>query len=165
MIFALPMFTLFHVAISVLGIIAGLVAVGGLIAGARLDGWTAFFLATTIVTSVTGFFFPFTEISPAHMVGGVSLVVLAACVAALYWKRLAGGWRATYVLTAVAALYLNVFVLVVQLFAKTPALAQLAPTQQETPFAVTQALLFALFVWLGWAALRGFRTRRAVAGT
>ena len=160
MIFDLPMFTLIHVVISVLGIITGLVVVGGLMAGARMDGWTAFFLATTILTSVTGFGFPFTKVSPPHVVGAISLVVLAVCLAARYWNQMEGGWRTTYVVTAVAALYLNVFVLVVQLFAKTPALAQLAPTQQEAPFAVTQALVLALFVWIGWAAVRSFRPGR-----
>jgi hypothetical protein len=159
MMFDLPMFTLIHVVISVLGIVAGLVVVGGLIAGARLDGWTAFFLATTILTSVTGFGFPFTKISPPHIVGALSLVVLAVCLAARYWKQLAGRWRATFVITAVLALYFNVFVLIVQLFVKTPALAQLAPTQQEVPFAVTQALVLALFVWLGWTALGAFGER------
>jgi len=160
MIFDLPMFTLIHVVISVLGIITGLVVVGGLMAGARMGGWTAFFLATTILTSVTGFGFPFTKVSPPHVVGAISLVVLAVCLAARYWNQMEGGWRTTYVVTAVAALYLNVFVLVVQLFAKTPALAQLAPTQQEAPFAVTQALVLALFVWIGWAAVRSFRPGR-----
>jgi len=160
MIFDLPMFTLIHVVISVLGIISGLVVAGGLMAGARMDGWTAFFLATTILTSVTGFGFPFTKVSPPHVVGAISLVVLAVCLAARYAKQLEGGWRTTYVVTAMAALYLNVFVLVVQLFAKTPALAQLAPTQQQAPFAVTQALVLALFVWIGWAAVRGFRMGR-----
>jgi len=158
--FDLPMFTLIHVVISVLGIIAGLVVVGGLMAGARMDGWTVFFLVTTILTSVTGFGFPFTKVLPPHVVGAISLVVLAVCLAARYLKRLEGGWRSTYVVTAVTALYLNVFVLVVQLFVKTPPLAQLAPTQQEAPFAVTQALVLALFVWMGWAAVRGFRTWR-----
>ena len=157
MIFDLPMFTLIHVVISILGIVAGLVVVGGLMAGARLDGWTAFFLATTILTSATGFGFPFTKVGPPHVVGALSLVLLAVCLAARYWKQLGGRWRATYVVTAVAALYFNVFVLVVQLFVKTPPLAQLAPTQKEAPFAVTQALVLALFVWLGWAAVRGFR--------
>ena len=160
MIFDLPMFTLIHVVISVLGIITGLVVVGGLMAGARMGGWTAFFLATTILTSVTGFGFPFTKVSPPHVVGAISLVVLAVCLAARYWNQMEGGWRTTYVVTAVAALYLNVFVLVVQLFAKTPPLAQLAPTQQEPPFAVTHALVLALFVWIGWAAVRGFRLGR-----
>ena len=128
---------------------------------ARGDGWTAFFLVTTILISVTGFGFPFTKISPPHVVAALSLVVLAVCLVARYWKQLAGAWRPTYVTTAVAALYLNVFVLVVQLFVKTPPLAQLAPTQQEAPFAVTQAVVFFLFVWLEWAALRGFRVTRA----
>lgn len=160
MIFDLPMFTLIHVVISVLGIISGLVVVGGLMAGARLEGWTAFFLATTLFTSLSGFGFPFTQVSPAHIVGAISLVVLAVCLAARYWKHLEGPWRATYVITAVTALYLNTFVLVVQLFVKTPPLAQLAPTQQEPPFAVTQVLILALFVYLGWAALRGFRPTR-----
>ena len=146
MMFDLPMFTLIHVVISVLGIFAGLVVVGGLMAGARLDGWTGLFLVTTILTSVTGFGFPFTKVGPPHVVGAISLVVLAVCLAALYWKRLQGGWRATYVITAVAALYLNVFVLVVQLFGKTPALAQLAPTQQEPPIAVQKAQVMASVV-------------------
>ena len=160
MIFDVPTFTLIHVLISVVGIISGLVVVGGLMAGARLEGWTALFLATTTLTNVTGFGFPTAAVSPAQIVGGLSLVVLAACLAARYWMKLAGGWRTTYVVTAVVATYLNVFVLVVQLFAKTPALAQLAPTQHEPPFALTQALVLALFVWLGWAAVRGFRAAR-----
>ena len=160
MIFDLPMFTLIHVVISILGIIAGLVVVGGLIGGARLDGWTALFLAATILTSATGYGFPTAKVTPAQIVGGVSLAILAVCLAARYWKRLEGGWRTTYVVSAVAALYFNVFVLVVQLFAKTPALAQLAPAQQEPPLVVTQFLVLALFVWLGWAALRGFRTAK-----
>lgn len=160
MFFDLPMVTLIHVVISVLGIISGLVVVGGLLAGARLHGWTAIFLATTILTSVTGFGFPIAQVSPALVVGTISLLVLAACVAARYWKRLQGGWLAIFVVTVVAAVYLNVFVLVVQLFSKTPLLALLTPTQQEAPFVVTQALVLALFVWLGWAALRAFRTGR-----
>jgi hypothetical protein len=163
MIFDLPIYTLIHVVISVLGIVAGLVVVGGLMGGARLGSWTALFLLMTILTSVTGFGFPATGVSPAQVVGGISLVVLAVCLAALYWKRLAGGWRATFVITAVTALYLNVFVLLVQLFAKTPPLMQLAPTQQEAPFAVTQALILVLFVWLGRAALRGSRDRQVGA--
>jgi hypothetical protein len=158
--FDLPIFTLIHVIISVTGIMAGLVVLGGLMAGARLDGWTAFFLLTTSLTSITGFGFPASAITPAHVVGGLSLVVLAGCLAARYWMKLERGWRTAYVVSAVVATYLNVFVLVVQLFVKTPALAQLAPTQQEAPFALTQAAVLGLFVWLGWAALRGFRVAR-----
>jgi hypothetical protein len=151
------MFTLVHVVLSILGIISGCVVVGGLVAGARLNGWTAFFLATTILTSATGFGFRFTVVTPAHIVAVMSLVVLAVCLVARYWKKLEGRWRATYVVTAVATVYLNVFVLVAQFFEKTPALLQLAPAQQGPHFAVTQALVVAFFVWLGRAALRGFR--------
>lgn len=157
MLISLPLFTLIHVVLSVLGIIAGLVVVGGLLAGTRLDGWSAFFLGTTVVTSVTGFGFPTKMVSPAQVVGVLSLLVLALCLAARYWKQLQGRWRATYVVSTVLALYLNVFVLVVQLFAKTPALAQLAPTQQEPPFAVTQGLVLLLFAWIGRTSLRTFR--------
>ena len=154
------MFTLVHVVLSILGIVSGCVVVGGLVAGARLDGWTALFLAATILTSVTGFGFRFTVVTPAHIVAVVSLVVLAACLAARYWKKLEGGWRTTYVVTAVTALYLNVFVLVAQVFEKTPALLELAPAQQGPYFAGTQAFVLAFFVWLGRAALRGFRPPR-----
>jgi hypothetical protein len=160
MVVDLPTFTLIHVVISVVGIVAGLVVVGGLMAGARLDLWTAMFLACTVFTSVSGFGFPSNVIAPAHVVGVLSLLLLALCLAARYWKQMNRRWRTTYVVTAVTALYLNVFVLVVQLFTKTPPLAQLAPTQSEAPFAITQALVFALFAWLGWAALRGFRVPR-----
>ena len=155
--FELPMFTLVHVVISLLGIVAGLVVAGGLAAGARLDRWTALFLATTVLTSVTGYGFPATKVLPSHVVGAISLLVLAACLFARYAKQMAGAWRSIYVVTAVTALYLNVFVLVAQLFNKTPALAQLAPTQQEPPFFVTQLLILVLFAVLGRAALRGFR--------
>jgi len=150
----LSIFTFVHVVASVVGIFAGLVVVGGLIAGARLRGWTALFLITTIYTSVSGFGFPFTKVLPPHIVGALSLVVLAACLVALYWKRLVGRWRTVYVVTAVVATYLNCFVLVVQLFSKTPALIQLAPKQQELPFVLTHALILALFIWLGRAAVR-----------
>ena len=160
MIFDLPTFTLIHVVISVVGIVSGLVVLGGLTAGARLDGWTALFLATTMLASITGFGFPAATVTPAHVVGALSLLLLAIALAARYWLKLAGTWRTIYVVTALVATYLNVFVLVVQLFVKTPALAQLAPTQQEAPFALTQAVVLGLFVWLGWAAVRGFRPAR-----
>jgi hypothetical protein len=117
-----------------------------------------------VFTSLSGFGFPATaSISPAQVVGAISLAVLAVCVAARYWKQLEGRWRQTYVVTAVVALYLNVFVLVVQLFAKTPPLAQLAPTQREAPFAVTQALVLLMFVWIGWSAARTARGSRSIA--
>ena len=117
----------------------------GLLTAKRLDGWTSLFLVTTIATSVTGFFFPFHGITPAIIFGIISLVLLGAAVIARYARHLAGGWRWIYVVTAMLALYLNVFVLIVQLFQKVPALKALAPTQSEAPFAVAQLLTLALF--------------------
>jgi hypothetical protein len=154
------MFTLVHVAISLLGIITGLVVVGGLMAGSRRDGVTAAFLVTTVLTNGTGFGFASERLLPSHVVAVLSLVLLAVCVVARYVKELRGGWRRTFVITAVAALYFNVFVLVVQLFAKTPQLAALAPTQSEPPFALTQLLVLVIFVWLGRASVRGFSAAR-----
>ena len=155
----LPTFTLIHVLLSVIGIVTGLVAAGGLTAGALLRGWTGLFLATTVLTNATGFGFPFVKVGAPHIVGAISLVVLAVSLAALYWKRLAGGWRAAYVFTAVVALYLNVFVLVVQLLAKIPMLKALAP-QGSPAFGGTHLVVLGLFVWLGWAAVKGFRSAR-----
>lgn len=157
MIFDLPTFTLIHVVLSIAGIVTGLVAVGGLVAGARLDGWIGTFLVTTILTNATAFGFPFTQLLPSHIVAGLSLVVLAVALAARYWKGLAGAWRPTFVVTSVIALYFDVFVLFVQLFQKTPALTVLAPGQQGPAFAITQLLVVALFVLLGRVAVKGFR--------
>lgn len=108
--------TLVHVAISLAGILSGLVVLFGLIGGKRLDGWTAVFLSTTIATSVTGFFFPFHGVTPGIVIGILSLIVLAIAVVARYQRQMAGGWRKTYVISSALALYFNVFVLVVQLF-------------------------------------------------
>ena len=152
-------FTLVHVLLSLAGIASGLVVLHGMLKGEPRGQWTMLFLVTTILTSISGFGFPFAKLLPSHVTGVISLVVLAVALFALYGFRLAGPWRWVYVVASMAALYLNVFVLVVQLFVKTPPLAQLAPTQQEAPFAFTQALVLALFVWLGWSALRGFRAR------
>jgi len=153
----LSIFTFVHVGISLLGILSGLVVVFGMISGKRLDGWTRFFLSTTVLTSVTGFFFPFKGITPGDVVGILSLLVLALAILARYRRQLAGGWRQTYVISAVVALYFNVFVLVVQLFEKVPALTALAPKQSEPPFVVTQVVVMALFVALAIAAVKKFR--------
>src|SRR6267142_6322157 len=142
-------FTVVHTAISLIGIVSGVVVMFGLLGGKQRDKWTALFLLTTVLTSVTGFLFPFDHLLPSHKVGILSLVVLAVAIPARYLFHLAGGWRRTYVLTAVLALYLNVFVLVVQLFLKVPALKALAPTQQELPFVVVQVIVLAIFIWLG----------------
>ncbi len=156
MIFGLTTFTLIHVVLSLVGIFAGFVVAGGLAAGRRLDSWTGVYLFTTVLTSVTGFGFAFARLLPSHVVGIISLVVLALVIVARYLKHLTGAWRGIYVVGAVLALYLNVFVLVVQLFTRLPALVAAAPTQKEPPFLVTQLLVLALFVWLGRAALKGF---------
>ena len=149
-------FTLVHVVLSLVGIVAGLIIVFGMFASKKLDGWTTLFLATTVLTSVTGFFFPFDHILPSHIVGIISLVVLAIAILALYALRLAGPWRWIYVVSAVVALYLNVFVGVVQAFQKLPPLASLAPTQSEPPFLIAQAVVLVIFVGLGIAAVRSF---------
>jgi hypothetical protein len=158
MIFGITTFTVIHVVVSLVGIVAGLVVAGALVAGKQLDGWTGVFLVTTIATSATGFGFPFTTFLPSHAVGIISLVVLAGVVVALYVKQLRGAWRGVYVVGSVLALYLNVFVLLTQLFRRLPALIVAAPHQAEPPFLVTQLLVLALFIWLGWAAVKGFRT-------
>jgi hypothetical protein len=156
MIVDVTTFTLIHVALSLVAIIAGLVVVGGLAAGKRLDGWTGVFLVTTVLTNVTGFGFPFATFLASHGVGIVSLVILPIVIYARYGKHLSGAWRRVYVVGGVFVLYLNVFVLLAQLFRRLPALIVAAPTQQEPPFLVTQLGALALFVWLGRAALKGF---------
>ena len=150
-------FTALHVVISVTGIVSGLVVMWGMLARRRLDRWTAVFLATTAATSVTGFLFPFQGFTPAIGVGIISLVVLAVALLARYAGHLAGAWRWIYVVTASVALYFNVFVLVVQLFRRVPALKTLAPTQSEPPFAVIQFIVLVLFVVLAIAASIRFR--------
>jgi hypothetical protein len=156
----LQTFTVVHTALSLIGIVSGLVVVMDLLGGKQRGKWTALFLLTTVLTSVTGFLFPFDHLLPSHKVGMISLVALAIAILARYPMHLAGGWRRTYVLSAVLSLYLNVFVLVVQLFLKVPSLRALAPTQQEPPFFVAQLIVLALFIWLAIAAVKGFREDR-----
>lgn len=153
----LPTYTLIHVVLSLIGIIAGLVVVGGLMAGVRFSRWIGLFLAATVLTNVTGFGFPFVTFLPSHIVGALSLLVLAVAIAALYWKHLTGVWRHVFVVLSVLALYLNVFVLLAQIFQKIPVLAILAPNPQAPAFAATQLLVLVFFIGLGWAAVRGFR--------
>jgi hypothetical protein len=155
--FDITTFTLIHVVLSLVGIFAGLIVAGGFVAGKRLDGWTGVFLVSTVLTNVTGFGFPFVSLLPSHIVGVISLIVLAVVIAARYWKHLTGAWHGVFVVGAVLALYLNIFVLLTQLFLRLPALIAAAPTQKEPPFLVTQLVVLALFIWLGQAARRGFR--------
>ena len=150
-------FTIIHVVLSLIGIISGIIVAAGLLSSKRLDGWTILFLVSTLLTSVTGFGFPVERLLPSHVVGAISIVVLAVALYARYLRLMAGSWRPIYVVTAIAALYLNVFVLVVQLFLKVPALNALAPTQSEPPFAVAQLVVLAAFVVLGIATVKRFR--------
>lgn len=149
-------FTLLHTVLSLVGIATGLIVAFGMLANARLDGWTAIFLATTVLTSVTGFFFPFAGVTPAIVVGAISMAVLAIAIAARYLFDLRGPWRWIYVVTAIAALYLNSFVGVVQAFQKQPFLQPLAPTQSEPPFLLAQAAVLIFYLVIGGIALRRF---------
>lgn len=162
--FDLATFTLVHVILSVLGIVAGLVVAGGFLAGVRLDRWIAAFLVTTLLTSVTGFGFPFKEVLPAHLFGAATLLVLPFAFVGYYVRRLAGRWREVFVGVSIFALYLNMFVLMAQLLAKIPVLAQIAPAPNSPLFGLTQLLFLALFVGLGWACVKGFRTERGAGG-
>jgi hypothetical protein len=147
---------LIHVLLSLIGIVAGLVVLRDMLMGRQSDNWTALFLGTTILTSVSGFPLAPFGFDPPRAVGVLSLLLLALACAALYLFRLAGAWRWIYVGAAVAALYLNVFVLVVQAFMKVPALKDLAPTQSEPPFLAAQLVVLAAFVVLGVLAARRF---------
>jgi hypothetical protein len=162
--FDITTFTLIHVVLSLVGIFTGLIVAGGFVAGRRLDGWTCVFLVSTVLTNVTGFGFPFVSLLPSHIVGIISLIVLAIVIAARYWKHLAGAWHGVFVVGAVLALYLNVFVLLAQLFLRLPALIVAAPTQKEPPFLVTQLIVLALFIWLGRTARRGYRAGSVAQG-
>jgi hypothetical protein len=150
-----------HTWLSLIGLASGFVVLVGLIQSKPLNSWTALFLATTVLTSVTGYGLPADHILPSHIVGALSLVVLAGAILARYVYHLAGAWRWIYVVSAMAALYLNAFVAVVQLFRKVPALNVLAPTESEPPFAIAQVLLLAVAIALTIWAARAFRPTTA----
>jgi hypothetical protein len=153
----LSIFTLVHVIISLVGIAAGFGMLSGLLAARLFPRWTAVYLVTTLATSVTGFFFPFKGFTPAIGFGILSSIVLAVALYALYSRRLAGKWRRAFVINSVVALYLNVFVLITQLFQKMPALKELAPTQTEPPFGITHGVVLVAFVLMGMKATSRFR--------
>ena len=157
---SIPAFTLLHVIITLIAIGSGLIVVGGMFASHRLPGTSALFLLTTVLTSVTGFLFPIHGFTPALGVGIVSCAILAVALFAYYSKRLTGAWRWIYVVTAIAALYLNVFVLVVQSFVKVAALNALAPTQSEPPFVIAQIAVLVIFILFGLIAAITFRPMR-----
>ena len=155
--FASAGFELFHVAISIVGILAGFTVLGGLMSSLRMPRATLLFLAATLLTSLTGFLFPFNGLTPAIAVGILSTAILIVAFYALYAQRLQGWWRPIYVLTAMAALYLNVFVLVVQTFVKFPVIHSLAPNGSEPPFAITQGVVLLIFAVLTFRALKTYR--------
>ena len=156
-------FTLVHVIISLIAIATGLIVLFGMLGSNKLAGWTALFLLTTILTSVTGFGFPFDHLLPSHKVGIISLIVLAVAIAARYMFHLAGAWRWIYVIGAATALYLNVFVLVVQAFLKVPALKALAPTQKEPPFLLAQLVVLVVYLAFTILAAKKFHIQAAPA--
>lgn len=157
MIFGMTILTFVHILLSLIGILAGFIVLVGLLTARQLYGWTALFIWTTVATSVTGFLFPFHKFLPSHAVGILSLVILTIAIYALYGKHLAGAWRKTYAVTAMIALYLNVFVFIAQLFMKVPALKALAPTQTEAPFKEAQLAALLSFVVLTILAAIRFR--------
>jgi hypothetical protein len=159
MVLGMPLatFTFLHVLISLLGIASGLIVLERFFRNRTLGVSNMVFLVTTVLTSVTGFLFPFKAFGPPHIVGAISLVVLAVALFALYAGNLVGPWRWIYVSSAVLALYLNVFVAVAQSFDKIGRLHVLAPTGSEPPFAVTQGIVLLVFVVLGIVALMRFR--------
>jgi hypothetical protein len=153
---SLATYTLLHVLISLAGIGSGLIVMYGFFVRKQLGGWTAFFLITTVLTSLTGFGFPFEHLLPSHILGILSLIALAVAIPARYAFHMAGSWRWIYVIGASMALYLNVFVLVAQLFLKVPAIHALAPTQKEPPFAIAQVVVLMIFAGLTIGATRKF---------
>src|SRR5947207_9390018 len=161
----LQIYTIIHTLISLVAIVTGLVVVFGMLVGNRLDGWTKWFLITAVATTVTGFFFPFHGFTPAIGLGLISLPFLALTIFARYPKQLAGAWRWIYVVGAVICLYFNLFVLVVQSFEKIPALHALAPTQNESPFKLTQLVVLILSIVLAIVAVIRFHPRLRPAAT
>jgi hypothetical protein len=162
---SLSTLTTVHVVISLIAIVSGIIVMFGMLKSRRMPSFTAIFLLFTILTSATGFLFPFTQLLPSHMIGILSLVLLAIACIALYGMRLAGVWRQIYVLTALVSLYLNVFVLVIQSFLKIPALHALAPSvpPREPPFALVEAIVLSLFVVAIIGVWRRFRPMPALA--
>ncbi len=159
----LTAFAWFHTILSLIAIVAGFPAMAGLKRGGVTPMWTELFLATAVATNVTGFMFPLHQILPSHIIGGLSLVVLALALVALYQQKLAGSWRTVYAVNVVIAQYFLIFVLIAQAFNKVFALQRLAPTQSEPPFAIAQAILLAAFVYVGWQAVKGFKSAGAAA--
>jgi len=146
-----------HVIVSLIGILTGIAVLWGMLNRNRMDGMTAIFLVTTVLTSASGFLLPAPHFLPSHAIAILSLIVLGIAIIARYSFHMTGAWRPTYVITSTVALYFNVFVLVVQSFLKVPALHDLAPTGSEPPFAIAQGIVLVAFIILGWQAVKKFR--------
>ena len=153
-------FTACHVILSLIGILAGFVVVAGLLTSRRLDAWTAVFPGSTLPTSVTRFLFPIHGIAPGLIFGLLSLILPALAIYGRYPRHLEGGWRRTYAISSVTVLYLNFFILIVQLFEKVPALKTLAPTKAEAPFKLAQVSALVLVIALTMLSAVRFRGNR-----
>jgi hypothetical protein len=159
---SLSTFTVVHVVISLIGIVAGFIALGAMLRSQPVNSWTHLFLAFTLLTSLTGFLFPSSgPLTPAQTLGFISIAVLVVTLPALYIFHLRGVWRWIYVIGAVLALYFNTFVAVVQAFQKVPFLHPLAPTQAEPPFQIAQGVLLLAMIVLGFLSVRKFHPDRA----
>jgi uncharacterized membrane protein len=157
----LTIYTVIHTVISLVGVLSGFALLYGLITSKPCACWTTTFFASQILTDLTGFAFPFHGFKPSYVVGIISLVLLLVAMYGLYGRHLAGAWRKVYVVTAVIALYLDVFVAIIQSFLKIPALDTMAPTQTEAPFKITQLVVLVLFIVLGTAATIRFHDEAA----
>jgi hypothetical protein len=157
MIAGMSSLTFVHVLLSLIGIFSGVIVLFGMLAAQRMNGLTSLFIVTTVLTSVTGFFFPITKVTPGIILGVLSLIALAIAIYARYSAKMAGGWCSGYVITAMVALYFNVFVLIAQAFMKVPALHAMAPTGSEPPFLIVQVICMVIFIVLGWLAVKKFR--------
>ncbi len=158
-------FTTLHVIISLIAIAAGVVVFAGMIRQRSMQAMTWIFLVMTALTSITGFMFPNSHITPGIVLGVLSMIVLVLAALALYAKHLSSGWRKTYIITASMALYFNCFVLVVQSFEKIPALHALAPKGNELPFAIAQGILLVAFIWLTVATVKRFPASTSARAT
>jgi hypothetical protein len=159
----LQTFTQLHVVISLIGIAAGILVLIAMIAAEKPSRFTGLFLWSTLLTSITGFFFPVQTLTPAIIVGLISTAVLAIAFLGYYVFRLSGAWRWLYVAAALFALYLNCFVGVAQSFLKIAPLNALAPNGNEPPFLAAQVALLLTFAILGYLALRRFHPERSLA--
>jgi hypothetical protein len=154
----LQYFTLVHVLISLVGIASGFGVLSGLIGGKLFPRWIDIFMVTTWATSVSGFFFPFQGITPGIIVGCITVIAMGIASYGLYIRRLSGVWCSAFVVGAILSQYLNVFVLLVQLFQKMPVLQEIAPTQTEPAFVLTQLLTLVVFLAIGFLAVKRFRS-------